>query len=212
MLRRILLLFLGVAMLLAVQWAIEAVNRNRQPERIRLPGKDISDMPMRLGTWVGKNERLDPRVAPIFKNSQVVNRAYQNAAGGSLAMQVSLFTTNENELPHAPEVCYPKAGWSIVDQRQENISLPDQSPRPARMLILEQEGRRIHVLFWYQLGKAHLLDRAGLREEQRKFFGQKEWPPLIKVMLQSTLGKTDQAEKQLSNFAEVLSTWLNDLQ
>lgn len=203
--------FLALVALVTIQAAVVWVRQGREPEGF---GKlrPLNQFPARLGDWTGKDEPMDPRLFEAIRAEATVNRVYQEETGSRLAIQVAAFAGNETTLPHRPQGCYTKAGWSIADQKEVPIRVADQPPRPAQLLAFEQEGQRIHVLYWYQFGEAHVLDYDGLRRERWKLFGQRIWPPLVKVMIQTGIGDSYQAEAQLREFGELVLAWTKDIQ
>jgi hypothetical protein len=102
-------------------------------------------------------------------------------------------------------------GWVIKQQKDVDLRIDGETPRRARILAFEQEGQRIHVMYWYQVGSASVLDYNGLRRERARMFGQPTWPPLVKVMIQCPLADTALAEDQLRSFGERLLAWTRRL-
>jgi EpsI family protein len=204
-------LLIVAAILAGIQVAKMTIDRDRQPGAIRMPDRDVAALPARLGTWVGRDEPMDPKLFIALQAAAVVNRRYQEEGGGSIAMQVAVFPVNEIEPPHPPQLCYTKAGWVLAEQHPIDLNVPGQLSRKAQFVAFEQEGQRIHVLYWYQVGDANFVDTDGMRRERWKLFGKRVWPPIVKVMLQSSTASPTLAETQLRKFGEAVIAWTKDL-
>lgn len=205
---RLALIVLAIA---GIQAAVMFVRQERDPVTIRPPDVDINKLPLRLGSWTGHDEPMDERIWRVLGAEVAVNRVYREDSGGLLAMQIGVFTTNDVVLPHEPHVCYGNVGWNKSTQKDLHLRTETQGMRTARMVTFQQEGQRIHVLYWYQFGDANVVDFDGLRRERWKLFGEKTWPPLIKVMLQSTVADPARAEQQLRSFGELVLGWTKDV-
>jgi len=111
------------------------------------------EFPRILGSWeaVGENLPLDPEVNRWFRNPELAFlRLYENQKGDSIYLSVignrggksfSLFE-------HTPVTCEPGAGWEITDEGLEAIEV-GESTAYARRVVVEREGSRRVVLFWY---------------------------------------------------------------
>ena len=201
-------ILLAVVILVGVHGVTRWVSQGRAPEEVRLPASSLSNMPMQLGAWKGHDEQMDPRLGVAVGAADVVNRQYAEELGGKVALQVAAFTTAENSLPHSPEVCYKQAGWKIVERRTVDLRVEGEKTRPAQLLVFDMDRQRIVVLYWYQFGDTNVTDLDGLRQSRWGYFGQKSWPPLIKVMVQIPAAPDAlRAEKTIRAFSEFVLGW-----
>jgi len=201
---------LAALVLVAIQLSVAYVQRNRQPTEIRPPSPSLKELPEKLGPLTGQEISMDPRVTAAVRAIEAVDRAYEKQDGGRVVVELAAFDSNELDPPHMPQVCYTKAGWTIKNQTDVKIKL-GESTRRARVLSLEQEGQHVHVLYWYQLGEAEVLDAREMRNERWKLFGQRSWPPLVKVMMQTSLSEPSEAEEQMRSFAELVLAWTQQI-
>ena len=204
-------LLIAAAILVAIQGAVLFIRQHREPSSIREPAMKIADLPLRMAGWTGKDAPIDPRLSAAIRALSVVDRIYRDDSKATLVLELAAFAGNEIELPHMPQSCYTNVGFTMKQQKDVQLKRSDGPPRQARILGFEQENQRIHVLYWYQLGDASVLDYNGLRRERSRLFGEKTWPPLIKVMIQSSLADPVQAEDQLVSFAESVLSWTRRL-
>jgi EpsI family protein len=194
-----------------IQGGVMLIRQKREPARIREPAMKLDELPQRIGGWHGSNYQMDARLSAAIGAHSVVDRVFKDDTGATVQLELAAFTGNEIDLPHAPQTCYTNVGWTMKQQKDMELKLADGSSRRARMLGFEQEGQRIHVMYWYQFGDAHVLDYGGLRRERAKLFGQASWPPLVKVMIQTSLADVGQAQDLLISFGESLLAWTHKL-
>ena len=154
---------------------------------------------------------MDPRLGVAVGAADVVNRLYEEEISGKIAVQVAAFATSSNALPHDPHVCYGQVGWKVVDRKTLDLRVDAETTRPAQLLVYEQERQRILVVYWYQFGDTSVTDGEGLRRTRWGYFGQKTWPPLIKVLIQINAPNAAQAEKTIRTFAEQILAWTKDI-
>jgi EpsI family protein len=109
-----------------------SVVRSRQALRIegeleegrRRPRIDLTAVPLELGPWKGQDTEIDPHIARATGADQVVTRRYVNQDTGSTLELILLYGPAANVYIHAPELCYPTAGFAQVGG-------PDMRPIPV---------------------------------------------------------------------------------
>lgn len=201
----------AVVILVGVQAAVWWVRKGREPEEIRAPNQSFSGLPMRLGEWSGRDEPMDPRMGAAVGAVDVVNRQYVDELGAKIAVQVAAFATADNELPHDPHLCYGQVGWTVVDHKSLDLRVNANTTRPAQLLVFEHDQQRILVVFWYQFGDANVTSIDGLRRARWTHFGEKAWPPLLKVLIQINAPDAARAEATISRFAEHVLAWTKNV-
>jgi EpsI family protein len=202
---------LAVVILIGVQAAAWWISKGRKPESVRMPNQSLSSLPTSLGPWKGRDESMDPRLNAAVGAADVVNRVYEDDSAIKIAAQVSAFPSIDGTLPHDPRNCYGQVGWKIVDRKTINLRVDADTSRPAQLMILEQERHRIVIVFWYQFGDVNVTDSEGLRRARWAHFGQKIWPPVIKVLLQIDGPEAIQPEKSIRAFADLLFSWTREV-
>lgn len=200
---------LAFMVLLAIQITVHYLRHDREVTITSL-STPLRNLPHRLGAWTGHDTPLDERVWTVMGADEVVNRQYQEDAGGTLGVQISAFKERDS-LPHEPVLCYTNAGWQKVEEKEIRLKIEAQGTRLARILTFEQERHRIHVMYWYQFADVSVLDNDSLRTARWKLYGEKTWPPIVKVMVQSTTVDVARAEPELRTFGEQVLAWTKDL-
>jgi len=158
------LLFATLALVGAAAWALKLSGG------LVVDPTPLTQLPSAFGSWTAEEVPLEDDVADMLRADFNVQRAYRHSLGDIVWLYVGYYGTARGGRPeHTPWVCYPAAGWSIESARETVVDL-DNGLR-ANELIVESEGDRRLVLFWYrsetrtgitgglELSLSHLRDR-----------------------------------------------------
>jgi EpsI family protein len=106
---------------LAVHGAIEAGQGTVRPE-LKAP---LSSIPLVLGSWVGRDEPMDPDVLERTQADDHINRVYEDRdhPGRRVTLWVN-YSRHGLNLRHSPEVCLPSGGWSKVESQTAVVDVP----------------------------------------------------------------------------------------
>ncbi len=188
--------WLAVASVTLIQgggWAVKAMCFT---STARPPLQALADLPRTIGTWSGTDLQVDP----AFANVGAIDhneRRYTNSAGAVVFVHRAAWTSQDDWIPHTPELCYTNNGWELL--QSETTTLPDL---PTIRLVIQhyrQGVDQVAVAYWYQLGAGTYFDRDGARVLHRTLWGHREWPPLIKTLLQTN--ESDDSQKRLLDLA-----------
>jgi len=101
--------------------AASAAGRAWQARRVdqmlregRVAPFPLSDIPRTLGTWTGHDEEMDQIIARATGSTDRLNRVYQDSVTGQKVSVIVLFGPSSEMFIHAPEVCYPGAGYECM--------------------------------------------------------------------------------------------------
>ncbi len=224
MLLRAMILMLVLA---AGQFTVDHIKRGYTLGQVVPPSRDLDQMPMELGSWSGKDVPTDERIQQYLQAKAGINRLYRNAIGEEVSAHV--VWTDDYIKVHFPEQCYKEAGWRQTASKSLDIETNEDSAAalgtetasedllieaegqtfPAKLLTFERDGRQTMVLYWFQMGDRFFFDRVRHRMLRREVcWGNREWPPLVKVMLESPrMGK--RSENQLQEVAKQIFSWMN---
>jgi EpsI family protein len=123
-----------------------------QGEEIK-PNKPFSTFPMKIGAWVGKQERFDERVYDVLGVDDSFLSTYQTTDGRNVQLYVGFYRSQrEGDLIHSPKNCMPGAGWNITRTSLEELIIPNSNPKRIKVikLILQKGPHRQIVLYWFQ--------------------------------------------------------------
>jgi EpsI family protein len=135
---------------LAGQGGLERLNRTERPP-LRRP---LASIPLELGDWVGRDERVDPNIIERAQTTEFLSRTYENRNHAGLTLRLwinySQFGTN---LRHTPEICLPSGGWTKIESQNRALAVPLAGDRsiPVTLLGYSQGELVEHVGFWYYI-------------------------------------------------------------
>jgi EpsI family protein len=142
---RKLLLGLAVALILtgAVSWY------SYLGPTLKVDPASLAGLPHRLGPWSGADFPVDGGVERMLAADYNLQRVYTHPVGDLVWLYVGYYGTERGGRPeHTPWVCYPSNGWKIL--RQSVVSTPGLADWRANELVIEKDGERRLVHFWYQ--------------------------------------------------------------
>lgn len=78
----------------------------------RMPPFTLKDLPLEVGAWKGTDGELDPEIASGAGCTGNIARVYEDERTGLRLSVIVLYGPAASVYVHAPEVCYPKAGYA----------------------------------------------------------------------------------------------------
>jgi uncharacterized protein DUF3485 len=206
---------IAVVALLLIYGAARVLAGRGMPTELSNPTMTVQQLPKQLGPWTGQDSELDPEVFKAIGAKQAIDRIYKDRAGLEVTLHSAVFLEyGVQGMPHPPEICYPAAGHHINDTKIVDL-IEGESPEgkdskgthPAKLLTFEKDSRIIYCLYWYQFGDSTITDGGSQRKLILGFRGRTVWPPLIKVMLQTTATTPEEAQQRLLDFAAPVFAW-----
>jgi hypothetical protein len=168
---------------------------------------DAARLPLQIGNWLGTDTDVDERlVRHVGSVGGFVNRSYDNGALRRVMVHMAAFPTAHVSMPHPPPLCYRNAGWTI----ESDVWVRDGGSQPYRLMIVEREGERVAVAYWYQLSRFVVADRAELRDALQTLRSIGEpWPPLVKVLMQVAVVTSEQdARESIEQLGPAIFDWV----
>ena len=138
----------------AAQAGLEALTVTERPA-LRRP---LDSIPGRLGTWVGRDEPMDPEVLEKTQATDYLNRIYEDTShpGRRVGLWIN-YSEHGLNLRHSPEVCLPSGGWTKVESLCRVVGVDDDSRAPGRAsksisLLAYSKGELVQGIgFWYYI-------------------------------------------------------------
>jgi EpsI family protein len=192
-----------------------------KPPGTDMPGWRFQQMPKQIGVWRGEDTTMDPRVAvrTAAVLDTIIERTYRDSSGHVVAMHAAMFDNPADGVIHSPLLCYRAAGWTGLSEKRGNLQLPPELTKLSDKLTIpvsistwenEKDGRKVMVVYWYQLGQHFLFGRWDLGLKIRwSLAGRKKWPVLIKVMMEIPITEGEDARPIILDFAERIAGWTN---
>ncbi len=205
-------LLLTAALVLVTCLGVQAMKSFLTLPPIRQLSLDISRLPIKLGEWRGEECKLDAETFDRTGADVAVNRQYRDDQDHSVTMLLALYRTDPDAgVYHAPTNCYRSNGWRLVSESTVEVPISKEASQRVDLSTWEKRGETILVMFWYRLGDYTLFERWDMGKVRWAMRGQKSWPPLVKVLLQTPTSRGDEfySKARIQEMAARIQTWLN---
>jgi EpsI family protein len=84
---------------------------------------------------------------------QLLTRVYTDGGADPVMLVMAYSSVQEGRLQvHRPEVCYPAAGFSIIENSPATVPINDHFSIPMRFLVADRGARREYVMYWTRIG------------------------------------------------------------
>lgn len=202
--------------LLSFSWLTTIWVRSGYTFEVQPLKKDLNDLPLQLEDYSGKDVPLDEGVRKILNADATLSRIYERPDGNWVSVHVSAWIRPESVssvAPHNPKICYTNSGWKILEERRVVADTSVQR-LPLDVLLLQRDGERCVVAFWYRMGTSLFDNATDARRVHCQLWGQPTWPPTIKVMLQiptDETGDIDESLVRIKRFAGYLFEFTSQL-
>jgi EpsI family protein len=205
---------LRLNMVVAIVVGTYGVNRwlqfTTEAPDVELPEWSLKDMPYELGDWHGIDVEMDSIIAEATGAEVIVNRAYRDESGHLISLHTAMFKNPSTGVYHSPLNCYVANGWRKLTENSMEVKVTDDWMIDVSVVTWEKGDEKVMVAYWYQLGRHILYSRFDLGSRVRwEMRGQKQWPVLFKVMLQTPLTRPSDATAAIQSFSEQIGKWLN---
>jgi Protein of unknown function (DUF3485) len=182
-----------VALLQGAAWGVKALFFT---STARPPHHALAELPLAIGPWSGKELQVDPAFANVgaYDHNE---RRYADSAGSVIYVHRAAWTSQDDWTPHTADLCYTSNGWELL--QSEGRSLPDLPALAFTIQHYQKGSQRVAVAYWYQLEAGTYVDRNGARGLHRTLWGRRQWPPLVKTLLQTD--EAEDADKRLVDLA-----------
>jgi len=128
----------------------------------------LASLPVRLGSWEGRDIPIDKATLDILGPGDFLLRGYSESTGDLPYVDLFLAyfpSQRAGDTIHSPKHCLPGAGWAPEENDRVSIALPGHPPVPANRYVIAKAGDRKLVLYWYW---AH--DRGVASEYWAKYY------------------------------------------
>jgi EpsI family protein len=137
---------------------------------LRVDASALASLPTQIAGWSSREIPLEENVESMLRADFNLQRAFSHPLGDVVWLYIGYYGTDRGGTPeHTPRACYRAHGWSMSDF--ETLVVDPRRDFRANEVVVEQEGERRLVLFWYRshrrtgilgtfaLGVDHLLGR-----------------------------------------------------
>lgn len=110
--------------------------------------RSLAGLPLELGAWSGEEIDVADQVSEMLEADVNIQRAYAHEIDGFVWFYLGYYGSQEGTAPiHTPPYCYESQGWKILSASVVPLGSGQLS---ANELVVEREGQRRLVRFWYQ--------------------------------------------------------------
>jgi EpsI family protein len=132
-------------------------------EPLAIDTSSLADFPLEIGQWEGSDIPMLGSVEELLDADFNVQRVYVHRMGTPVWFYLGYYGTQRGGRPeHTPWTCYPSQGWAILERTI--IPLGHNEGLSANELLVEKDGTRQLVHFWYQsyhrIGMTSEFDQA----------------------------------------------------
>jgi EpsI family protein len=123
------------------------------------------ELPQYVGKWYGTDQQITERERQVLaSDTEFARKVYTDGAGNEVYASIVLSGHDLDNSIHRPERCLPAQGWTIVDSRRRNITLPNGGKlEVTRLRNVQQlrlrDGKQIPIhsldYYWF-IGYRHL--------------------------------------------------------
>jgi EpsI family protein len=191
-------IFVVAVLAAGVYLAAIVVGGAGRPPKVRMPSRDLHELPRQLGSWTGVDQDLDRRTFNAIGAKVVVDRLYKDQRGNGVLLHTAVFDDPQEGVYHSPMNCYRSSGWNKLDEARVPLDPSDPESILVDTSIWEREGQKILVVYWYELGEHVLYGRLDLGAVRFAMRNEREWPALVKVMLQTPMDQSEQRPRELA--------------
>ena len=107
----------------------------------------VSNFPMIIGQWQGKDIPIPERDYEILETRNLIIREYKNQISGESIMLYIIYSAADNRRAlHPPEICYTGAGAAI----EGKSVIPVIGLIKANKFTIKTENSRQLVIYWFK--------------------------------------------------------------
>ncbi len=160
----------AAGMLLCGGWwyRLQAAHYVSYNASLPIPPGTLARLPLQIDDWLGKDVSMAQSIIEATDTDDCINRTYSRRGGiDSVSLFVGYGVRLRDLAPHRPEVCYPGAGWTLVDKETAHVPTSDGRDLPCQIYRFRQGGlahKQIIVLNYYMIDGEYWPDVGLLRK------------------------------------------------
>jgi EpsI family protein len=126
------------------------VAAERRDSQVRLP--DWNTVANEFGGWLGADAMFDPLYGEDPAETSLL-KVYHRERDETVFVYIGFYGNLARILEmHTPERCYSGQGWRILSASDLPAGMFRGKPIPAKEMLVEKQGKRRLVQWWYMAG------------------------------------------------------------
>jgi hypothetical protein len=118
----------------------------------------LDGLPVRIGDWTGEDVPLDEAIVRGTDSDAHISRRYARPGGSqSVSLYIACGLRVSRVMAHRPEICYDRAGWTLLSARSTELPMSGGPKLPCDVLRFSRdrpESRGVAVLhYWIADGR-----------------------------------------------------------
>jgi EpsI family protein len=138
--KRIVILIILTALASAAVYAV-AYSEPLKNER-------LFSFPLRIGNWSGRDIHMQKWVFESLETRYAIMRDYRSSGGKQVNLAITWYDDKEIAF-HAPESCLGGVGNEVKGKTVKEIKMPDSKEREIGKLLIEKNGERSLVYYYF---------------------------------------------------------------
>ncbi len=196
----------ALTVVLLVSFAWVSWLRWRTDATVNAIDVDLSVISRKIDTWTGEDTNVADDTVRVLNAQSFISRLYREPTGREISLHVANWTNTEtiSSAPHHPEICYPAAGWTILERRTAQFPT-SAGDFPIELILFQKGQQRVVVGVWFQVGDIRFVSADGFQRQRYRFWGTKGWPNTTKFLIQTRSASLEAAEDSLKKFATLVA-------
>ena len=170
---------------------------------------NLEVVPHEIGSWKGTDFPIDQNVYEILETEDILSRRYQDESGYPVDLLI-VFSKNNRDSFHPPEICYVGAGTELMEKKFEALTLNDGSSLNTTKLSVKADNYLINVWYWFMVGDETIANHYWQQFYLIKNIFSKD--AAQGAMIRISVNTNDElAKEKASQFVSGLMPYLDDI-
>lgn len=165
----------------------------------------LEGFPMQIGGWTGQDVPINDAIVRRTGTDAHISRRYSRGKGwDSVSLYVACGAKARVLMPHRPEICYVRAGWTLVDRHSMELLPDDRMELPCSVFEFTQGGlntRKLILLNYFVVDGQYCGDVSLLRSKAWRGSGTIDYVVQVQIVASSETATADSAIRLVCAFA-----------
>lgn len=180
-----------------------------------IPPDSLNSFPMQIADWTGKEIPMDKDIISVLDNEAYINRLYsRQGSTDSVILFFSCGFSSYNKIIHRPEICYPAAGWKLINEHPMQLKDSYENKLPCTIFEFSKhnvETQQTSVLHYYIVDGQPLSDIQILRPRLWRLFNRIDYVARVLITTSENPLIADSGQKVVSDFAVLSAPFIASL-